>query len=144
MNSMPAPAQAATLSTLHRFLASGLVLVGAVFAVMTFLGRVPFRPPDSSTDFVAEISGGVQLVMLAVAWVVLKPQIPARTAGQSAEAWATPPTTAKVLRVWFLCDGAGILGAVAFGLTGSMIPAAVGVLALLGLLMLAPSRLAGE
>ena len=62
---------------------------------------------------------------------MLKPRVPGRRPSQSiGEYWSTPDVTAKVFLVWFLMEGAGVLGAVGYFLTGAPLPAAAMLLAI--------------
>jgi uncharacterized membrane protein len=136
--------QGATIGTLHSMLAMGIVILALVFAALGVGGYVPLTGHDAGRDVVAAIFAGLQLVMLAVALFVLRPRIPQRSAAQSVQTyWSAPETISRVLPVWFLCDGAAILGIVCYGLTASLLPAAVAGAAFLTFLMLAPARIAG-
>ena len=140
-------AQTAPVVMVHGMLIGGILILAAVFAGLTAAGVVPMIRHDrdvATTTLLAEIFGGLQLVILAVAVLVFKPRIPGRTAAQSVQAyWASQETISRVLPVWFLCDGAAILGIVAYGLTGHVIPAAVAGLALVACILLSPGRIAG-
>jgi hypothetical protein len=114
---------------LHRFLGIGLLLFAAVAGVMRFLGRLPLVPPDNATAIIGFVFSGVVAAIVIVAIGVLRPRVPARSPGQAVEAfWTTPAVAAKVLPVWFVLEGAAVLGLVGFLVTG--VPMVAGFAAL--------------
>ena len=116
----------ASVPLLHRFLGIGLVILATVFVGLYVFGRTPLLPPDEVTRVIAYVLSGVSVVLLGVAFLILKPRVPARRAGQSeADYWTTPDAAGKIMQVWFVVEGAGTLSAVGFLLTGEPVAAIV-------------------
>ncbi len=110
---------------LHRILGIGVTTVAAVFLVLTYLGIAPIlREPDGFEQIVAYVLSGVAAAVVAVALLIVKPRIPDRVFGQSVEEyWSEPKMRENVLLIWFLLEGAGILAAIGFFLTGAVVSA---------------------
>lgn len=114
----------ATLPVLHRFLGIGLVSLAASCLVLRYLGIASMPRHDSVTPVIAYTLSAFGVVLAAVALVVFKPRVPDRLPGQSVEQyWSTPEVGAKVLPVWFLLEGAGIMAAVGYFFTGEPVSA---------------------
>src|SRR5262249_24542810 len=72
--------------------------------------------PDA--PFIGYIMGGISLVMLVVAYLVLVPRVPGRELSTPVAAyWATPEIAQSALLVWFVMEGAGVFSAVGFLIT---------------------------
>jgi hypothetical protein len=110
---------------LHRILGIGVTTVAAVFLVLTYLGIAPIlREPDGFEQIVAYVLSGVAAAVVAVALLVVKPRFPDRVFGHSVEEyWSEPKVRQNVLLIWFLLEGAGILAAIGFFLTGAVVSA---------------------
>ena len=133
----------ATLPLLHRFLGIGLVLVAASLLVLRYLGIAPMLPHDSVTRVIAYTLSGCGVVLAAVALFVFKPRVPDRSPGQSVEQyWSTPEVGAKVLPVWFLLEGAGMMAAVGYFVTGAPVSAVVAGLLIAGFSLCGPNMFA--
>jgi hypothetical protein len=117
--------QKADQTLLHRILGIGVTTVPAVFLALTYLGIAPIlREPDGFEQIVAYVLSGVAGAVVAVALLIVKPRIPDRVFGQSVEEyWSEPKMRENVLLIWFLLEGAGILAAIGFFLTGAVVSA---------------------
>ena len=108
------------LPLLHRFLGIGLMILAAVFLVLRFVGIAPLVPADEASPVIAWWMSGAAALLVAAAVLLLKPRVPERPLGQSIENyWSTPEVAARVTPVWFLMEGAGILAAVGYLMTGA-------------------------
>lgn len=117
---------ASSVSLLHRVLGIGLVTVGSVFVVLAYVGVVPLLGDDGAGLVIAYAFSGIGFVVTAIALLLLKPRVPERRVGQSVEQyWSTPDVRAKVLPVWFLLEGATMVAAVGYLLTGELAAAIV-------------------
>ena len=140
---MTPPAQA-TLPLLHRFLGIGQLLLLAAFVAIRMLGVAPaLDGPPSFQNSVVYGMAGITVVMLFVAFFVLKPRVPERRGGQSvAEYWTTPESATKVLPVWFLCEGAGVVSVIGYFLTGAPVALLMAAIALTAFWLLGPNAFA--
>jgi hypothetical protein len=112
------PAAPATAPLLHRSLGIGLVMMAAVMSFLRYRGLAPTLPPDGIKSIAYALSA-LSVVLVAVALLVIKPHVPERLVHQSIEEfWSTPKVGAKAFLVWFLLDGAGMMAAVGYLLTG--------------------------
>lgn len=119
VTSIPAAPTPANVRILHRSLGTGLVLVAAAVLVLRYLGVSPMSSTDSATPPIAYTLSGCAVVLLAVALSVFKPRAPGRLPGQSVEEyWSTTGVSERVFLVWFVFEGAGMLAAVGYLLTG--------------------------
>jgi hypothetical protein len=114
----------ATFPLLHRFLGIGLLAMAAVLAVLRSLGMAPPLGAGAVTLAIAATISGIAVVLAVVALFVLRPQVPDRAPGQMVEQyWSAPGVGTKVVSVWFLMEGAGMLAVVGYFLTGEPIAA---------------------
>ena len=85
----------------------------------------------------------VAFTAMAVAILVLRPKVPRRGSAQSPDDfWAHAATPALVL--WAPLEGAGLLGLVAYAMSGSPVVLAVPFMAILALLVYRPGALEGS
>lgn len=106
---MAVPAQA-TAPLLHRFLGIGLVILLVTASVMKMVGKVPMLPPDEGSRMIAYVFSGISAVLVLMALLLFKPGVPERQPGESVDTyWTTQPTVMKVMRVWFVLEGAGVM-----------------------------------
>jgi hypothetical protein len=111
-----------TVPLLHRFLGIGLVLVAAAFVGLRYLGIPPLSLQRSVALAIASTLSMVGIVLVVVAVFILKPRVPDRSPGQSVEQyWSTPEVGTRVLPVWFSLEGAGMLAAIGYLLTGEIV-----------------------
>lgn len=114
----------ANLPQLHQFLGIGQLILALIAMGLQFLGIVPLLPTDDGTRMIAYVLIGLAAVLIAAAVVVFKPRVPSRRPEQPVEQyWATPEVGARVLPVWFLLEGAGVLSVVGFLATGELVSA---------------------
>ena len=97
-------------------------------AVVVFVLRSQDIPPALTVAVVrlaiAGTLSGIAVLLAVLALFVFKPQVPERSPGQSVEQyWSVPGVGAKVMSVWFLMEGAGMLAAVGYLITGEPIAA---------------------
>jgi hypothetical protein len=122
-------------------LGAGLIVIAVVFLAMTRLGAAPLRPVDDFTPFILYATSGVAIALMALALMVFKPRVPARTGGQPvAEYWALPAVGAAAALVWFLLEGAGLIATIGYALTGQMVSALVMGVAIVTFWLCGPSQ----
>jgi hypothetical protein len=133
------PARA--VRVLHGALTGGLLMAGAALAIVQRVAP-PAIPAASriglvlATVTVAALLGGTS---------VLRPRIPPRRPDQSRDAyWDEPGTRAAAIVLWAATEGPGLLSAVGYYLSGSILPALAFGLALWLLILCRPARLEGE
>ena len=132
----------ATAPLLHRSLGSGLVLVAVVLLMLRYRGLAPTLPSDSITSIAYALSGFCA-VLVAVALFVIKPRVPERRPHQSVdEYWSTPDVSTKAVLVWLLMEGAGMVAAVGYFLTGEPVSALVMGLAIVAFWLCGPNLFA--
>ena len=135
---MTSPPRPVPLPLLHRFLGIGLVMTAAVLFFVRSVGAAPLV--GTGAPLVAYAASGGALVQFAVAFLVFKPRVPQRPMGESVEQyWSTPQVVAKILPVWFLMEGAGIIAAVGYFLTGEPVSALVAGLAIVAFWLTGPN-----
>ncbi len=133
----------ATAPLLHRFLGIGLMLLAAAAGALKLAGAVPLLPPDEATALLGPSFAAIAAALIVMVWLVFKPAVPGRRPGQSVDAyWTDQNVLAKVMRVWFLAEGAGVLSLVGYFVTGSSIVAAAAAVAIVSFWLCGPSRFA--
>jgi hypothetical protein len=86
---------------------------------------------DDGTPQPAYVLAAISFLMCAAALIVLKPRVPARSAGQTVEAyWADRDVMQKAILVWFIAEGSGVMAALSYFLGGGIAAAAMIVLAI--------------
>ena len=137
------PPAKATLPLLHLFLGIGQLLLFGGFAVARQLG---FKAEvDGSAAFqngVVYVTGGVALLMLFVAYFILKPRAPRLRQGQSVQEYWTTPGAMVAVRVWFVCEGASIFAVMGYFLTGAPVAVTVTAIAIVAYWLLGPNAFA--
>jgi len=114
---------------LHRFMGYGATVLSAVMVVLRANAGMP-EQSDTMTMIAYGIAA-VSVILVVVAVMVLIPRVPERRAAESVAAyWATPAVAGAVAQIWFLTEGAVILSAVGYYLSGLIAPAATMVVAL--------------
>lgn len=109
----------------------------AVLVLVRNLGAVP---PGTWGSPVAYVFPGASIALLAVSFLVFKPRVPQRSMGEPVEQyWSTPQVVAKALPIWFLMDGAGIIAAIGYFLTGEPVSALVAGLAIVAFWLTGPN-----
>jgi len=131
------PSPPVTLPLLHRFLGIGLV---TTVAILVFVRNLGLAPPASWGSPIAYVFPGASVALFAVSFLVFKPRVPQRPMGEPVEQyWSTPQVVAKVLPIWFLMEGAGIIAAVGYFLTGEPVSALVAGLAIVAFWLTGPN-----
>ena len=136
-------AQPATPAVLHRMLLLMTIGLAAVVAILAALGFVPLISGGGSRSVVviSYVFTAVQTIMLIATVAVLAPRVPRRRHGQSVEVyWADTDSGPRLLMLWFLCDGAAVLGLVGFLAFGHPAPAIASAIAIAAFAAHGPGR----
>ena len=127
---------------LHAAMLGGLVAAGGTLVLVRRL--VPLPALGESRILAPALTTAAGL-LLTIAWLALRSRIPARRSEQSADAyWGVPSTRGSAIVLWGVVEGAGMIAAVGFFLTGGGATAAAFAIALGTLLLLGPGRLQGD
>ena len=132
-------AAARGLRIIHLGLVVGLALVGLVFfAVLRMNGAL------AAPRGLGFVLAAVALAILGLAVTVLRGKIPTRRFDQSADDyWSTNEARGPSIVLWAAVDAAGLLAWMGYVMSGHIAPALVGLLSILALVLLRPSRLEG-
>jgi hypothetical protein len=107
---------------LHKLLGVGL----AIIVVAMVIARHSVADSPDASRLPAYAIAGVSAVVLAAALLFLKPLAPRRRAGQTLDAyWADAAIAPKVMRVWFILEGAGVMASISYFLGGGPYAAVV-------------------
>ena len=99
-------------------------VVAATLTVLRITGIVTIDLDASLRPLAAYGMTGLSLAMVGAAYVVLKPRVPTRVLGQSAdEFWAGQQAATGSLVFWALLEGATLIATLGYFLTG-LTPAA--------------------
>ena len=126
---------------IHGVLAAGIAALFLVFAAVI----LPLKGPLLQANPVLPTISYVIAVMSAVSSgfaIFFRRRLPDRGAGVPPESYWTPVIAGQAMMVWVLCEGAGVMAAVGFLLTGRWPPIAAAVFAWCLLMVFAPGRLA--
>jgi hypothetical protein len=127
---------------LHTALLGGLFLCGTVLYLVR---RVSPPPAVGEAPTFTLVLAVVGVVLLVVAVGVLRPKIPDRRPEQDADTyWSDVGSRGPAIVLWATIEGAGLVGAVGYFLTGGTAPAVAFALALAALVLLRPGRLDGD
>lgn len=129
---------ARAMRVLHVALTLGLTLAGVMVFIMR---RVQELPPLVQSPAVGIALAVAAISALVVAVAVVRPRMPPQSPEQTPDTYwgdATVRTTALVL--WAAVDGAGLLGAVGYLLTGATAPLIALVIGIVTLATLGPRR----
>ena len=130
---------------LHVPLVLGLLGNFAVFAYFFARGMIPLLPPPTDYGLIGGGMAAASLVLLLIGFLVFKPRVPRRHAGQSPEAFMSDPEVFKrVMLPWIMWEGGGVIGVVGFAITGQVYPAMAALLALLALVLYGPRYFAEQ
>lgn len=135
---------AAAMATIHRVLAVMTTLMVGGATALAVAGRVPlsFLGEIDRPEFIGRTFAIIEVVLLGAALLILGRRVPRRERTQPIEEyWAVAGRRATLL--WFVLEITAAFGAFAFVLTGDRAPILVGVVALVALVRLSPSRFAG-
>ena len=123
---------------LHAALVVGLCLSVAALAAVRDRAAPPVVLPPMIGLFIAVVAAGA----LAVAFAVLRPRFPRRSASQSPDDfWSANETRASAVILWALVEGPGLLAGVAYFLTGQFAAVVVVIAAVLVLIRFRPVNL---
>jgi len=129
------------MRTLHASLVLGVILVGAVFFFL--LRTIPPSFPRAS--MLSFVTAGLGLGNIAAALGVFRSKIPQRAIDQAPEDyWTSNEVRGIAIVMWAIIEGGGLVAWVGYLLTGTPVPAGVGVLAIAALILVRPSRLEGD
>lgn len=136
------PNAARVVRILHAALLGGLFMAGAIL----YLVRRFSSPPSVGDEPTFAIVFAVMSVgLLGIALSVLRPRVPDPRPGQDSDAyWSDARSRGAAILLWATIEGAGMLGAVGYFLTGSIGPAIAFALALAALGSLGPARMGGN
>lgn len=120
----------ATVPMIHRILGIGLLAGAAVFVGLRYFG-IGSIAHGSTSRTVAYALGAVAMVLTAIAVFIFRPRVPRRSPAQSLDQfWSAPDVAAKMLQIWFYLEGAGMLAAAGYLLTGEPVTAIAAGLAI--------------
>lgn len=117
----------------------GLVVAAGVFIMLRQSTTARF----SVGPTLGWILAGFALVQLAMVLGFLVPRMPLRLADQSPDQYWSTVARPDAIILWVMTDGAGLASWVGYLLTGTVVPAGVGVLAIAALILLRPDRFEG-
>jgi hypothetical protein len=127
---------------LHTALLGGLFLCGAVLYLVR---RVSPPPAVGEAPTLTLVLAVGSVVLLGVAVGLLRPRVPDRRPEQDADAyWSDAGSRGPAIVLWATIEGAGLVGAVGYFVTGGTAPAVGFALALAALVLLRPGRLDGD
>ena len=130
---------------MHRFLGFGLILISIAAVVAKSIGVVSTPPEGDFTQTLSYAFAGIAVVLVVVAFLVLKPRVPERKPGQTVDAyWSTPEVAAKAMLVWFLLEGGAIMGVLGYFLTGEVVAAGAALFAVAAFWLCGPNVFARE
>lgn len=127
---------------IHAALVIGQILVGATFFLLL---RVQGQPLAGGNPLIGYVTAAFAIVNLTVAFGLLRSRIPQRRMDQSPDAyWSNNEARSAAVVIWAVLEGSGLFCWIGYVMTGSIVPAAVGALATLSLVMVRPSQLEGD
>lgn len=130
-----------TVVMLHLALVAGVLGLIAAFGALFWMGTAPLLPAEGA-DLIAYTLTALAACPILVGLVRARPRIPSRRAEQPVEEfWQDPAAGNRALVLWALWDGGTILGAAGTLLTGSLLPAAAGLVSFALLLTHGPGHL---
>ena len=128
---------ARTMRVLHLALTLSLSLAGAVLFIVRRVQQLPALVPPAVGIALAVAA----VSTLVVAVTVVRPRVPLQAPEQRADVyWGDATVRLTVLFLWVAVEGAGLLGAVGYLLTGATAPAIALVLGIVTLATLGPRR----
>jgi hypothetical protein len=127
---------------LHTALLGGLILSGAMLYLVR---RVLQAPSVGEAHVLTLVLAVVPAVLLVIAVGTLRPRVPDRRPEQDSDAyWSDAGTRGSAIVLWVAIEGAGLVGAVGYFLTGGTAPAVAFALALAALVLFRPETLEGD
>lgn len=126
---------------LHAALVLGVALVGVVF----FFVLKTIGPAFPRAPILSFVTAGLGLGNVAAALGVFRSKIPQRSSEQAPdEYWTSNEVRGMAIVMWAIIEGGGLVAWVGYLLTGTPVPAGVGLLAIAALILVRPSRLEGD
>jgi hypothetical protein len=130
---------------MHLTLLGGSVLIACAFFVVSRLRGPLLETSPQTSVWIALGFALASLTVTAVAFILARGRIPRRVPSQSlADYWEAGEVRGPALVFWVCLQGAATIGLVGFVLAGSPYPLGAALLAIAGLTLFGPSRLAGE
>ncbi len=129
---------ARAMRVLHLALTLGLALAGVVFFIVRRVQELPVLVQSAAVGIALTVAAASALV---VAVTVVRPRVPEQTPEQTPDMyWGDATVRMTVMVLWAAVEGAGLLGAVGYLLTGATAPAIALVLGIVTLATLGPRR----
>jgi uncharacterized membrane protein len=130
----------ARLSTTVRLIHASFIMGVVLFAIVTVLIIRPQRPDLSAPPNAISALVGLSLALSALSVLFLRARVPQRNTTDSSDLyWQNAAQRAMLF--WAPLEGAGLLGVVAFMLSGSALGLGAAAIGVLGLLVFGPWRL---
>lgn len=122
------PDRAQLVRLIHLTLFSSTALIGAAM----FISRARMESPPALDLTLGLALAGVAVLGIAIALTQLRQRVGPRLPDQSpSEYWSDFSTRAAAMVFWAVLEGAGLLGVVAYYVSGSAIPLGVAVVAVI-------------
>lgn len=126
---------------LHGVLLRGATLFTAALLIMVAVSG-PLLGGDPDAGLIGSIMGGLGLIAALVAVLALRPRVPARRSGQSAdEFWDAADNRTRALLVWVVAEAGTITWGIGYLLSGSLLPLGGAAIGLGVLFLTRPSAL---
>jgi drug/metabolite transporter (DMT)-like permease len=126
---------------IHGVLAAGIAVLFLVFAAVILPLKGPLLRGNPALPIASSALALASAASSACA-IFFRRRLPGRGAEVPPESYWTPEIAGQAMMVWVLCEGAGVMAAVGFLLTGRWPPVAAAVFAWCLLMVFAPGRLA--
>ena len=128
---------ARAMRVMHLALTLGLTLAGVVLVIVRRVQEMPPLVPPA-VGIALTVAAASALV---VAVMVVRPRVPEQTPEQTPDTyWDDATVRMTVIVLWAAVEGAGLLGAVGYILTGATAPAIALVIGIVTLASLGPRR----
>ncbi|HTS88031.1 MAG TPA: hypothetical protein VMG41_06020 [Gemmatimonadales bacterium] len=134
------PSPSATVRILHVAMFTAPCAAGVIFGLLLWMGRAPLVNPAGFEAPIWIVSTLIAVLTL-LGWLWARPRVPPRPETASTDAFWSPSTRVSALVTWALWEGAALAGAAATLVTGSLLTAGLGLVALASLLVSGPSAL---
>jgi hypothetical protein len=123
---------------IHLALALGLTLCGVVFFIVRQAEQLPALVQAPAVGIALTVAA---ISALVVAVTVVRPRVPEQAPEQTPDMyWGDATVRMTVMVLWAAVEGAGLLGAVGYLLTGATAPAIALVIGIVTLATLGPGR----
>jgi hypothetical protein len=129
---------ARAMRLIHLALTLGLTLAGVVFVIVRRVQQMPALVQSPAVAIALTVAA---ISTLVVAVTVVRPRVPEQTPEQTPDLyWGDATVRMTVMVLWAAVEGAGMLGAVGYFLTGAPAPAIALVIGIVTLATLGPRR----